>query len=403
MKYSSIKLTQSGIAFLGLDVHQATITIAVCGDRGKPIHVATIPNEAKQIGQFFTRMKRQYDEIHTTYEAGGCGFHLHRQLIELKIPNIVLAPSKLAKAPGKKVKNDKVDAIMLSEALRKYLLLDSDEISPVYIPKLEDEALRELSRHRSGVKKQVRVVKNQILGMLRRHGHRYEQGKSRWTKFFYRWLATRKLDHADLQLVLVEQIEELERLNAKVAELDQRLSEKRKTWRKNPTVQALMSLRGVDELTAIAVAAEIGCFTRFESAGAFMSYLGLTPSESSSGERVTKNRVAVGKVRHGGITKAGNARVRSLLVEAATHAGKVPHKSRVLTQRSQGLPSVITKHSWKAQKRIYQTYWRLINKGKANNVARTAAARELAGFVWAIARMAEVAVDAGISDFNQVA
>jgi len=373
MKYSTLKLTQSDIAFLGLDVHQATLTIAVCGQRGKPIHVATIPNEAKQIRQFFTQMKGEYEEIHTTYEAGGCGFHLHRQLLELEIPNIVLAPSKLAKAPGKKVKNDKLDAIMLSEALRKYLLLDRDEIRPVFIPKLVDEAFREFSRHRSGVKKQVRVVKNQILGMLRRHGHCYQQGRSRWTKIFYRWLTTRKLDHPDLQLVLLEQIEELERLNAKVAELDKRLSEKRRTWRMNPTVHALMSLRGIDELTAISVAAEIGCFTRFESAGEFMSYLGLTPSESSSGERVTKNRVAVGKVRHGSITKAGNVRVRSLLVEAATHAGKVPHKSRVLLQRSQGLPPVITDHGWKAQKRIYQTYWRLIHKGKANNLARTAA------------------------------
>lgn len=403
MKYVTTKLPASEIAFLGLDVHQATITVAMCGEKGKPVHIATIPNKDRDITNFFTQLNKRYQEIHTTYEAGGCGFHLHRVLTDLEIPNVVLAPSKLAKAPGNKVKNDKFDAIMLSDALRKYRVLNNNEISPVFIPHLEDEAMRDLTRYRDGVKKQVKVVKNQILGLLRRHGHSYQAGKTKWTKVFYRWLNARKLDHPDLQMILVELIEELERLDAKVAQIDQTLTAKRKAWRKNPVVQALMSLRGIAEYTAISVAAEIGCFTRFESAAKFMSYLGLTPSEYSSGERVTKNKVAVGKVKRGSITKAGNRRVRSLLVEAAIHAAKVPRKKGAFLQRSKGLPKVITDHAWKGQKRLYQTYWRLTNRGKPTNVARTAVARELAGFIWAIANLAEVAVEGGVTDFQQVA
>ncbi len=384
MKNSTAHLDHDNARFFGLDVHQKTITIALATRLGEPRHLATIDNRPSVVKRFFEKHTKTGGPIYVVYEAGGCGFHLARQLEAMGIIVIVAAPSKIKKASGE-VKNDKRDAAKLAKLLRSHILMGHKELHPVAVPEQDDEAIREKSRQRNALLKKVRTTQNQISAMVRRHGLRYDLTKTLWTKTHRAWLERVDFGNLDLNEVFREYLDHLAEEEARLAKCERQLEAMCASWNRAEVVKALCALKGVGALTASSLVAEIGSFARFASATELMSYLGLTPSEHSSGEKVTRGR----------ITKAGNKRARTLLIEAACSVRHKPKSKQAFMQSCPtGLPREVIEHAYKAQVRLYKRYWQLINKGKNTNAARTAVARELAGFVWGIALIAETVLDA---------
>ena len=378
MSHSSL-FPQSTPRLFGLDVHQRTIVIAEATQFGEPIYRETLDHTPAQVKRFFQKMAKE-SPIFTVYEAGGCGYVLHRQLEGLGVNNLICAPSKIARASGNKVKNDKRDAIMLARLLRNQILTGQKELHDVYIPEIEDEVIREKIRQRAAFKRQAKVTQNQIMGMLRRHGKRYGLTKTAWTKTYRAWLLRVDFGNATLQDIFRVYLDNLSDQEEKVAKCDAAISELCQEWNKAQVVNSLRALRGFQVLNASAIVAEIGCFSRFETASEIMAFIGLTPSESSSGQSVTR----------GSITKQGNTRVRTLLIEAACNAWRIPKpKKAFFALRPPGILSEVLEHAYKGQCRLYKKYWRLVNQGKSPNVAKTAVARELLGFVWAIGTLME--------------
>lgn len=384
MTNSTAPIVNLNTRFFGLDVHQNTIVISQAEAFGKPQFVQTITNESTAVEDFFKRVVADGPQVHATYEAGGCGYGLARQLKAMGIATIIAAPSKITKTSGE-IKNDKRDAHKLARLLRNHILTDHKELHPVYVPEIDDEAIREKTRQRNAFKRQVRVAMNQVMSMLRRHGMRYTSTKTTWNKTYRAWLERVDFGNATLQDVFREYLDQLADLEARVAKCDKELDNLCQEWNKGEVVKAVRALKGFQNLSAASLVAEIGSFARFESASGLMAYLGLTPSEYSSGERVTRGR----------ISKAGNKRARTLLIEAASCAYRKPKsKAAFLATCPTGLPQEVYDHAYKAQVRLHKKYWRLVNKGKNTNTAKTAVARELAGFVWWIGLMMETRLDA---------
>ena len=380
MTHFTPDFTQSEAGFFGMDVHQKTIVVAEAHAFGKPHVLDTLKNEPQAVKELFEKARERYEVVFAVYEAGGCGFGLVRQLRAMGISCLVCAPSKLEKAPGHRVKNDKRDACKLARHLQEHVLMDENKLHCVHVPEIEDEALRERTRQRDAFKRQVKTTKNQIMGMLRRHNKHYRQTKTNWNQTYRRWLQRVDFQNNLLQETFLDYLDLLDQLEQRVAQLDQDISEWVSQWKKAEVVKAMTALKGIKHIAAPALVAEIGCFSRFESAPKFMSYLGLTPSEYSSGERVTRGR----------ITKTGNSRVRSLLVEAATSVRYIPKPlSAFAATCPKDLPKEVVDHAYQCQRRLHKKYKRLLFTGKNSNVARVAAARELAGFVWAIGVMME--------------
>jgi len=286
----------------------------------------------------------------------------------------VVAPSQRPKKAGDRVKTDRRDAVQLARLLR------SGDLSPVYIPSVEDEAIRDVVRAREDVLKDLKAAKVRLKAFLLRQDIRYE-GRANWTAAHLRWLANVVCPTPAQQIVfqeyvraVSEQTERLQRLEAELLPLVQ-------TWRWAPVVAAIQALRGVQFLAAVTLIAELGDLTRFETPRQLMSYLGLVPSEHSSGERR----------RQGSITKTGNSHARRVLVEGAW-AYRYPAKvSRHLQLRLEKVPKAIQDISWKAQVRLCKRYRRLVARGKNVNQVVVAIAREMAAFVWALARAVQVA------------
>ena len=369
--------------FFGLDVHQKTIVIAEAPTFGDPTYVKTLENTTKAVQEFFGDLCQDKVAVHTVYEAGGCGFGLARQLTEMGIRNLIAAPSKITRCSGE-IKNDKRDAIKLARLLRNHVLMGHKELHEVYVPEPNDEAVREMMRQRNAFKRQVKVTQNQIMSMLRRYRFLYTLTKTAWTKTYRSWLERVDFGHVILNNTFREYLDQLADLEARVAKSDEAINQLCQDWSKAQIVKNLCALRGIQQLTAASLVAEIGVFSRFESASLLMGYIGLTPSEFSSGESVTRGR----------ISKTGNTRVRTLLVEASCCASRKP-KSQATFMAScpPGASKEVCLHAYKAQCRLSTKYWRLVNRGKSPNVAKIAVARELLGFIWAIAIMIETQLD----------
>ena len=386
MTYDNANQTSPDPQIYGLDVHSATIVISKAPRLGPPEYVKTIPNNTKAIKAFFKPELEKGAIIHTVYEAGGCGYALDHLLKKLGIHNVVCAPSKIVRARGSKIKNDKVDANLLARLLRSEVLFGHKELHHVFVPEVMDEAIREYCRRRDTLQSEVKKVKNQILSLLRRHGAQYDKTKSNWTITHRSWLATVDLGFWLIRQTLDEYIEDLSRLEKRVAEADKTLIKLRGMWRKAVIAQAISCLRGFSDLTSIALVAEIGSFARFEKAPDLMAYIGLTPSEFSSGNNVTRGR----------ITKTGNKKVRTICIEAANHARKsVRPRTKIAKQAPKGVHQDIINRAYECEKRMFHKYWLMVNKGKNTNKAKTAVARELLGFIWNIGLMAETLLDAG--------
>jgi transposase len=361
------------VRFVGLDVHKESIAIAVAeGDGSAPENVATIPNDTRLL---IKRLKKMGQEatLRCCYEAGPTGFVLCRALREAGIDCIVIAPSLVPKTAGDRIKTDRRDAVKLARFLR------SGDLTEVHVPEAATEAMRDLERSREDAKRAERTARHQLSKFLLRHGRRYE-GKTAWTGMHLDWVRGQAFEHEAHNRVLVDYVQAVENATARADRLTKDIIDLVESWSLRPLVKALQSLRGVQVITAVILAAELGDFERFASAPALMAYLGLVPSEHSSGE--TKKR--------GRITRTGNGHVRRILVESAWSYRFRPTMSWGIRKRNEGVAPAVQAIAWKAQHRLNTRYKKLLGRGKNKQQTVTALARELAGFVWCIARQPQL-------------
>jgi transposase len=356
------------IKYVGLDVHKETIAVAVAeGNGGEVRYVGEIANTPEAVEKLVRQLRKNGVSLSFCYEAGGCGYGLHRQLTDLGWECQVVAPSLIPKKAGDRVKTDRRDSMSLARLHR------AGELTAVVVPDSLQEALRDLTRAREDMKHLQQQAKQRLLAFLLRHGKRYE-GKSNWTQAHFRWLETVKFDQPAQQIVMQEYIDTVSACGKRVDSLERQIEQAAQASTVWPVIEALMALRGVSLLVATTVVAEIGDLKRFASAPQLMAYLGLVPSEYSSG----------GSTRRGGITKTGNSHVRRVLVEAAWTYRHAARKTAVLQRRAERTSEVIQDIAWSAQKRLCQRYRQLEAKGKLKVQVCTAVARELVGFIWAI-------------------
>jgi transposase len=361
------------VRFVGLDVHKESIVIAVADEgRSEPQVVREIPHDVPRLMRELQRLRKD-GALRCCYEAGPTGFGLCRALREAKIDCVVIAPSLIPAQVGSRVKTDKRDAIKLARFHR------SGDLTAVHVPDEATEAMRDLERARDDAKNAQRVARHQLSKFLLRHGRRY--GKPTWTKAHLDWAKTQQFDHEAHNRVLVDYVHAVEEASARVARFDKDIAELVETWSLKPLVAALQALRGIQLLSAVAIAAELGSVTRFDHPRKLMSFVGLVPSERSSGETV----------RRGGITRTGNKHLRRLLVEAAWSYRFRPLVGQRLRARSAGLSDAVRSIGWNAQRRLHDRYRRLSGRGKPKNQVVTAVARELCGFIWDIARQEHAA------------
>lgn len=360
--------------YVGLDVHKATVAIAVAdASGGEARSVEVVANEVSAIATVLRKLGPAA-ALQVTYEAGPTGYGLYRWLVEHGYAAQVIAPSLIPRKAGDRVKTDKRDARMLARLAR------AGELTAITVPDAGDEAMRDLSRAREDAVAMRLTARQQLLGMLLRHGLIYG-GKTNWTKTHERWLAQVKLPHPAQQLAFTEYWLAVQRAGEQVVRLEQAMREAIPTWRWAVVVTALMSFRGIDLVTACTLVAEIGDIHRFGHPRELMAFLGLTPSEHSSGPRVRK----------GSITKTGNGHARRVLVEAGWSYRFPARIGRGLHQRQEDQPEAVRALSWKAQQRLCQRFAALSRRGVHQNKVCVAVARELAGFVWAMARVAQPA------------
>jgi len=281
----------------------------------------------------------------------------------------VVAPGLVPRKPGERVKTDRRDALKLAVQHR------SGELTAVWVPGEEQEAMRDLTRAREDMKGIELKARQRLGAFLLRHGRVYREGKKHWTQKHLRWLEGVKFHDAVQQVVLQEYIDTVKEAQARVAGLEAQMRAALEGWSLRAVVEALMALRGVDLITAMTVLAELGDLTRFDSPRQLMSFLGLVPSEHSSG----------GRRRQGALTKTGNGHVRRVLVEAAWAYRFPARKTAHLRRKAQSAPREVQAIAWAAQKRLCGRYWHLCQAGKAKPKVCAAIARELVGFIWAIA------------------
>lgn len=360
------------VRFIGLDVHKESITIAMAEGTEPAEVVATVPNETVAV---LKRLRKLAEgrKAYFCYEAGPTGFGLCRALRQARLDCRVVAPSLVPQQSGDRIKTDRRDAVKLARFLR------SGDLTEVQIPDAATEAMRDLERARDDAKNAERAARHQLTKFLLRHDRKYS-GKTSWTAMHLDWIRKQQFEHEAQNRVLVDYLQAVELATQRVEQLTKDIAELVDQWSLKPLVKALMGLRGVQMISAVVLAAEIGDFQRFATARAFMAYLGLVPSEHSSGE----------SRRRGRITRSGNGHARRILVESAWSYRFRPTMSREIRQRNQGLSPDVQATAWKAQLRLNMRYKKLLGRGKTKNQVVTAVARELAGFVWCIARQSEM-------------
>ena len=359
---------RTSITRVSMDTHKKEHIVAVVyADTGE-LKVLTVRNTVKDINKMVKKIQRQAPgEVHFCYEAGVCGFTLQRRIEALGSRCMVIAPSLVPPKSGDRIKTDRRDAQKL---LGQFL---AGELTEVYAPSLAQEAAREITRCREAAKENLKRVRHQLVKLLTRHGYIYRDGRH-WTQKHDRWLRSLEFDQADLREVFDWYYTELQHCLQRLVTLDKEVAALAAREEYREIVGVLRCFRGIDTLTAMTVLTEIFEFGRFSSPRKLMAYLGLVPSESSSGERR----------RTGGITKAGNRRVRRLLVESAWHYRHRPLVSKELKRRRQDQPQWALDMADRTMARLHKRYWRLLDRGKTPGVVVVALARELAGFLWAV-------------------
>ncbi len=358
-------------AFVGIDTSKLrnAVAVAEAGRRGEVRYLGEIDTSAAGTRKLVASLIARYRKLTFCYEAGPTGYVLQRLIESLGHTCLVVAPSLIPKKAGDRVKTNRRDAEGLARLLR------AGELTSVWVPDAHHEAIRELTRARAMAREDLTRKRQQVSSLLLRLGRHYP-GIRTWGPRHRSWLANVRLDHPEQRFVLEELLQAERQAGERIARLEQAIGEAVSAWALGNIVQALMAMRGIDLIAASTIMAELGDLARFQSPRQLMAYLGLVPSERSTGEAVCR----------GGITKAGNGRARRILVEAAwsyRHPARVGYEKQPLVAAA---PRVAREIAWKAQVRLTKRFRTLSGRGKRSTVVATAIARELAAFIWAIAR-----------------
>ena len=356
---------EKNTTYVALDDSKRTIVAGILRPGAERPELREIANDPRQIRRLFERLKRE-GPVKACYEAGVSGYDLHRQLIALGVDCAVIAPALTPRRPGQRIKTDRRDAAKLVRLFR------AGELTAIHVLDESEEAVRDLVRCRDDLRRDVLRWRHRVLKLLARHGRAYLVGRN-WSQTHWRWIREQRFDLPALQRAFEVTVFTLEQALVRQAELDKELAAVAATAPYREPVGWLRCFRGVDTLSAIILLAEVVDFQRFRRPRELMAYLGLVPSEYSSGE----------SQRRGALTKAGNSHARRVLVEAAWHYRHRPMLGRALASRSQGQPDEVVGQAWRAQQRLHRRYRHLIGRGKRPPVAVAAIARELVGFVWA--------------------
>lgn len=356
--------------FVGLDVHAETISAAVVEPGGGVRSVGKIPNRPESIRRLMRRLGPA-KQLQVCYEAGPTGYGLYWQLTAMGIGCEVVAPTLVPRKPGDRVKTDRRDAELLA---RSY---SHGDLTAVWVPSAEHEALRDLVRAREAAKGDELRMRHRLSKFLLRQGRRPPEGVRRWTQAYLDWVCQEvKFDLFPQQATLEDLLGEVEHVRERILRLERRLddaiAEAPESLR--AVIQGLQALRGISKISAVSLVSEVGRFSRFGRARQMMAYSGSVSREHSSGS----------KERRGAITKTGNAHLRRVLGEAAWSYRHRPHVGPSLRKRQAGLPAQVVEIAWKAQHRLYRRYHKLLGKGKNKQQTVTAVGRELVGFIWAV-------------------
>jgi len=358
------------VHYIGLDVHKETIAVAIAPAGDTEVrHYGIIGGTLNALDKLIGKLQQPELELRVVYEAGPCGFVIYRHLKKKGVHCEVVAPSLIPKKASDRVKTDRRDAEQLGRLYR------AGELTAIHVPDEDDEAVRDLVRARHAGVIDLRKARQRLKGFLLRLGFRYT-GKSSWNDAHQRYLARLSMPRPQQQIVFQEHLEAINVQAERLERLTQAMENALPGWKWEPVVRALMSLRGVQVIVAMTLVAEAGDISRFDDPRQLMSYFGLVPSEHTSSD----------KRWQGGITKCGNGACRRVLVEAAWQYRLNPKVSPQLRQRQEKQSKVVRDISWKAQQRLHQRYKVLSARRKKSAVVVTALARELTGFVWAIAR-----------------
>lgn len=359
-------------AFVGLDTSKLrnSVAIADAGRNAEVRFLGEIDNTPAAIGKLVRKLAAKYDRVTFCYEAGPTGYGVYRQITALGHVCIVAAPSLIPKKPGDRVKTNRRDALGLAKLLR------AGELTAVWVPDRRHEAMRELTRARDTAMMDLRRKRQQISAFLLRHGMHYAAEKKTWTKAHVDWLGRQKLDLSEQRIVFEEMMQAMREAQDRLGRLEDAIRVAVPEWSLAKAVTALMAMRGMDLVAAATFLAEIGELSRFQNPRELMAYLGLVPSEQSTGD----------SIKRGPITKTGNRRARRMLVECSWSYRHPPRVGRNKQEKVAAAPQRVREIAWKAQNRLHNRYRSLIRKGKLKTVANTAVAREFAGFLWAVNR-----------------
>lgn len=367
------------IRFVGLDVHAETIAVAVAEQDGEVRSLGVVPNRGESIRKLLKRLG-PVEELRFCYEAGPTGYVVYWQLTALGARCEVVAPTLVPVKSGERVKTDKRDALKLARNYR------AGELTPVWVPDAAHEGLRDLVRAREAAKKDQLRARHRLGKFLLRHGKRPPADVKPWTVNYLLWVKREvHFEQLSQEATLLDYINEVEHAAARIGRLDRAIEEAVKLAppRMRAVVEALQALRGVAQVSAVTIVAELGEISRFRQARQLMGYSGMVASEHSSGERIHR----------GGITKTGNAHLRRVVIEAAWAYRHRPMVGWSLRKRQEAVSEEVKEIAWKAQHRLYGRYRKLAGRGKKTQQVVTAMARELLGFIWAIALEVEAKKD----------
>ena len=359
----------NNVRFVGLDVHAETIAVAVAEPDGEVRPLGVIPNRPESLRKLVTKLGPAR-HLRTCYEAGPTGYVVYWQLTALGVPCEVVAPTLVPVKAGDRVKTDRRDAIKRARSYR------AGDLTPVWVPDAAHEALRDLVRAREAAKKDQLRARHRLGKFLLRRGRRPPVPMHAWTHAHLAWVRTVHFEHPAQEATLLDYLHEVEHVAERIDRLERAIDDAVQTApdAMRTVIEALQALRGIAQVSAATIVAEVGELARFASPRQLMGYSGAVSSEDSSGVRI----------RRGAITKTGNAHLRRVVIEAAWAYRYRPAVGAALRKRQADVAPHVKAIAWKAQHRLHQRYRHLLSKGKCKQQVVTAIGRELLGFIWAI-------------------